>query len=118
MATNTLLAGEQFNVTIPSTITSIIFTDEVVPEGYSLVSGNDVSVTNTYRDVSSEQDGSVVAWLDTDGVTYKVSTQISGVKILFNEDCSSMFANKSSLASISFNNISAKATKNMSKMFR
>lgn len=117
MATNTLLAGERFNVTIPSTITSIIFTDEVVPEGYSLVSGNDVFVTNTYIDVSAEQDGSVVAWLDTDGVTYKVSTQISEVKILFNEDCSSMFANKSSLTSISFNNVATKATKNMSKMF-
>lgn len=117
MATNTLLTGKQFNVTILSTVTSIIFTDEVVPEGYSLVSGNDVSVINTYIDVSSEQDGSVVAWLDTNGVTYKVSTQISGVKILFNEDCSSMFANKSSLTSISFNNVATKATKNISKMF-
>lgn len=117
MATNMLLAGGQFNATIPSTVTSVIFTDEVVPEGYSLVSGNDVSVINTYIDVSSEQDGSVVAWLDTDGITYKVSTQISGVKILFNEDCSSMFADKSSLTSISFNNITTKATKNISKMF-
>lgn len=117
MATNTLLAGKQFNVTIPSTATSIIFTDEVAPEGYSLVSGNDVSMTNACIDVSAEQDGSVVSWLDTDGVTYKVSTQISGVKILFNEDCSSMFINKSSLTSISFNNVTTKATKNISKMF-
>jgi hypothetical protein len=29
MATNILLAGEQFNATIPSTVASVIFTDNV-----------------------------------------------------------------------------------------
>ena len=57
--------------------TKLKFTDEVAPKGIELT------------DLSNDGDGSVVGWIDGD--TYKVSTQEKGQKVIFNEDCKSMF---------------------------
>lgn len=74
MPTNILLTGQQFYTTIPSNATSVVFCNEIAPTGISLT------------DVSEAQDNSIVAWMD--GSTYKVSTQINGVKALSNPDSS------------------------------
>lgn len=74
-----LKTGLAFNALIPSTITSVVFTDEVMPSSATLI------------DVDADGDSGVVGWLDTDGTTFKVSTQKPGQKIIANEDSSYMF---------------------------
>ena len=74
-----LIKGEVFNYYVCQEPTKhIIFTDEQAPKSVKL------------KDLSNDKDGSVVGWLENDGV-YKVSTQIEGQKVIFNEDCSYMF---------------------------
>ena len=58
----------EFSYLIPSTATSIVFTAEAMPTSAVLI------------DVDADGDGGVVAWMD--GTTMKVSTQISGQKII------------------------------------
>ena len=106
----TLVSGQDFNKSIPNTnITKIEFTDEKAPDG--------VSIT----DVSTAKDTGVVAWIDpNDSTLWKVSTQRSGRKIIFNKDSSNMFKGGSriNILSIKFNNLidTSKVT-NMNKMF-
>lgn len=42
------------------------------------------------KDLSNDRDGSVVGWMEGNGV-YKVSTQKKGQNVIFNKDCSKMF---------------------------
>ena len=101
---HTLEKGTSFDAQIPNTATSIVFTDEEAPEG----------VTTT--DVSSKQNGSVVAWLD--GTTWYVSSQAENEQIIFNSNCYNMFYNQSQLKSIGFgNHVDTSAVTNMYAMF-
>ena len=72
-----LISGRKFNKALSryrlEELQSIEFTDEVAPKGVELT------------DLSNDRDGSVVGWQE-DGV-YKVSTQVEGQEIIFNEDC-------------------------------
>ena len=107
--------GKDFNKAIPSTTTVIEFTDEKAPSG--------VTVT----DVSNAKDGSVVAWTAPNTTTWKVSSQQSGKKIVFNKDSSHMFSSSSwdseashtefNFTNIQFNNIDISKITNMSLMF-
>ena len=109
----TLKTGLEFNALIPETTTAVVFTDEIMPANATLI------------DVDADGDGGVVAWLD--GTTFKISTQIQGKKIIFNEDCSYMFCggsgigNKTTIAqnivSIDFTKVNTSNVKDMSCMF-
>ena len=103
MPTNILLTGKQFCATIPSNATSVVFCNEIAPTGISLT------------DVSEAQDNSIVAWMD--GSTYKVSTQINGVKALSNPDSSYMFSQKSALKGFDFSYFDTSLSNNMGYMF-
>ena len=83
--------GTEFNNAIPDNMTSVIFTDEEMPDGAEIIN------------VDEDNDGGVVAWAE--GNIMKVSTQIEGIPIQFNSDCEVMFGNKSNLNSIEFDNI-------------
>ena len=101
--TYTLCNGANFYSLIPSTATSVEFTSAVAPNGVTLT------------DVTEAQDNSVVAW--TDGTTWKVSTQESGKKVIFNEESIGMFSGKNALTKILFNNIDTSNVTNMNYMF-
>ncbi len=116
--TYTLLSGSDFKAKIPSSATSVIFTDTTAPTSATTI---DLTATN---------DGSVVGWLgvdDSDSSTWYVSTQTEGINVIFNEDSSNMFAGTideaehtysvSQISSISFNNVDTSQVKNMSSMF-
>ena len=62
-----LKKGSDFNELIPSTATSVVFTDETMPASTELI------------DVDADGDGGVVAWID--GSTLKVSTQNKGLNL-------------------------------------
>ena len=82
-----LIAGKDFNNKVPFyDIDCIAFTNEVAP--------NEVELT----DLSNDRDESIVGWKEDDGI-YKVSTQEEEQKILFNENCIEMFANRKELQS-------------------
>ncbi len=109
-----LTTGSTFNSLIPSNATKVVFTDTVVP---------DIAVI---YDLSAAQDNSVLGYLgvgEDDQNTWYVTTQVSGQKIIFNEDSSSMFNEYSSeikhrLQYILFNNnIDTSLVTNMSNMF-
>ena len=76
-----LIKGSEFNYNVrENNAEVIIFTDEVAPKEKGV----------EFEDLSNDKDGSVVGWMEDDGV-YKVSTQVEGQKVIFNEDCSEMF---------------------------
>lgn len=100
-----LVSGEEFNeIKEVLDANHIIFTDEVAPKG--------VKVT----DLSKDRDGSVVGWMEDDGV-YKVSTQAEGQKAFFNEECAFMFSDCKNLKAIDFNFIDTSKVENMGYMF-
>ena len=85
------IKGRDFNYDVcQKGVEQIIFTDEVAPKGVELT------------DLSNDFDGSVVGWLEDHGV-YKVSTQVEGQKVIFNEDCSYMFHSRSRSVFLHFN---------------
>ncbi|WP_407384366.1 hypothetical protein, partial [Holdemanella porci] len=85
-----LITGKDFNnKALFYDIDCIVFTDEVAPKEVELT------------DLSNDRDRSVVGWKEDNGI-YKVSTQIEGQKILFNENCIEMFANRKELKRIEF----------------
>ena len=86
-----MVSGSEFCNTIPSTATSIVFSDEAAPADASLT------------DVSEAQNKSVVAWLD--GTTYKVSTQNAGELAIANPDSSEMFGSASSSQTGAYKNL-------------
>ena len=99
----TLVSGTEFYNIIPSTATSVVFTDEIAPNGVRLI------------DVSDAKDTGIVAWIDN--TTYKVSTQRAGVKVNFNRYSSFMFYNCSNLTNIDFSNVDTNNVKDMVSMF-
>lgn len=95
--------GSKFNSLIPSTATSVVFTDEIMP------------IYATLIDVDEDGDGGVVAWMD--GAVMKVSTQTPGKQVIAATSCQEMFKIKSNLISIDFNNLGTSNVINMSGMF-
>lgn len=98
---NMLVSGKILNSQIPSSATSVVFTDAVAG-----------GVTTT--DLSALNDGSVVGWLD--GTTYYIST-VDGSKVIANPVMYQAFYNKNKLVSIDFTNLDTSKVTNMSQMF-
>ena len=94
--------NEFFNL-VPSTATSIVFTDEAMPTSAALI------------DADADGDGGVVAWMD--GTTMKVSTQISGQKIIAPSNCGTMFYDFPKLLSINLSNLDTSNVTTMEAMF-
>lgn len=99
-----LKTGSKFNSLIPSTATSVVFTDEIMP------------IYATLIDVDEDGDGGVVAWME--GTVMKVSTQISGQKVVLPNVCPYLFYNKSKLIEIELNNLDSSNCLFMSSMFQ
>ena len=96
--------GYTFNNNIPDTATSVNFANyRAVPD----------SVTTT--DVSANQDGSILAWME--GTTMYVSPKYEGATIMANSNCTSMFAEKRNLTSIELNNFNTSKVTTMQSMF-
>ena len=106
-----LVDGNTFYAAIPTEATSVVFTDEVVPSGYTL---GDTVTTTTYVDLSVDTDEGVIGWLE--GTTYKVSTQRTGVKVM-GTNCGYMFAGCTGLTSIDLSNFDTRNVTSMNRMF-
>ena len=98
-----LKTGSGFNKLIPSTATSVVFTDEIMP------------ISATLIDVDEDGDRGVVAWMD--GTVMKVSTQTPRKQVIAATDCQAMFKNKSNLISIDFSNLDIGNVTDMHSMF-
>lgn len=98
-----LINGSAFNNKIPSEATTVIFTDEKAPKG----------ITTT--DLTAKQDGDVIGWLD--GTTWKVSTQDTKKKALFNKNSTEMFSGKNYLQEIHFDNVDTSKVQHMQSVF-
>lgn len=100
-----LVSGEEFNeIKEVLDANHIIFTDEVAPKKVKL------------DDLSNDRDGSVVGWMEGNGV-YKVSTQIEGQKVFFNEECAFMFAYCENLKKLDLSNFDTSQVGIMRDMF-
>lgn len=95
--------GFDFRNLIPSTANSVVFTDEPMP------------VSATLIDVDADEDGGVVAWMDD--TTMKVSTQISGQKIIAPFNCKFMFYGLPGLLSINLSHLDTSNVTSMEAMF-
>ena len=93
-----------FRELIPSTATSIVFTDIKAPSSATII------------DADADGDGGVVAWLD--GTTMYVSTQSSGRKVQGNKNSFRMFLNKSNISSIDLSNFDTSKVENMGSLFQ
>ena len=94
-----------FNYLIPNTVTSVIFTDEVMPDSATLI------------DVDADGDGGVVAWTENNDTVMKVSTQIPGVKVQAAKNSSFMFCTRDKLTNLDLSNLSTQNVTNMSYIF-
>ena len=103
--TFTLKSGPEFNVLIPSSATSIVFTDEVMPASATLI------------EVDADGDGGVVAWTEENETVMKVSTQMKGLKAQANTNSSYMFYSKSNLKKIDLTMLDTRNVTNMRAMF-
>lgn len=103
--TFTLKSGPEFNVLIPSSATSIVFTDEVMPASATLI------------EVDADGDGGVVAWIEENETVMKVSTQMKGLKAQANTNSSYMFYSKSNLKKIDLTMLDTRNVTNMRAMF-
>ena len=95
----------EFNASIPDTVTEIFFTDEIKPADAEII------------DVDADGDGGVVAWTENKGVVMKVSTQIKGIKVQAAKDSRYMFDNRSKLTNIDFSMLDTKNVTYMNSMF-
>ena len=77
--------GNGFDKSIPSTVTEVIFTDEIKPASAEVI------------DVDADGDGGVIAWTENDGTVMKVSTQIKCIKVQAAVNSASMFNSKSNV---------------------
>ena len=103
-ATFVLKQGPDVNKLIPDDVASVIFTDEEMPDGVSVI------------DMDADGDGGVVGWVDNQCL--KISTQVDGIKIAFNTSAQDMFSLKKNLTNIQFNNIDTANTTSMAYMFQ
>ena len=103
-ATFVLKQGPDVNKLIPDDVASVIFTDEEMPDGVSVI------------DMDADGDGGVVGWVDNQCL--KISTQVDGIKIAFNTSAQDMFSLKKNLTNIQFNNIDTSNTTSMAYMFQ
>ena len=101
--TYVLKEGNNFRNLIPSSATSVVFTDEVMPSDATMI------------DVDEDGDGGVVGWLD--GTVFKVSTQKSGQKVMANADASAMFRECSNLTTLDLSGFDTSNVVDMSQMF-
>ena len=99
------LIANEFNDLIPDTVTEIFFTDEIKPEGVSVI------------DVDADGDGGVIAWTENSGTIMKVSTQIKGMKVQAAKNSRAMFHKKDKLTNIDFTMFNMQNVTNMGYMF-
>ena len=98
-----LTEGESFYGKIPSSATSVVFTDEVAPNGVTTV------------DLSKDENNAVVGWLD--GTVWKVSAQRTGTKAIADTSCAKMFYGKTKLTQIDLSYLDTSNTTTMDSMF-
>ena len=98
----TYILSSSFKDKIPSTATSIVFTD-ISPSSADFIDG-----------IDDDGDGGVVAWLI--GTTMYVSTQKSGQKVI-NPNKAAMFYNCDKLTSLDLSNFDTSKVTNMNSMF-
>ena len=94
-----------FNQSIPSTVTEVIFTDEIKPASAEVI------------DVDADGDDGVIAWTENNGTVMKVSTQIKGIKVQAAVDSQSMFSSKSKIKKIDLKMLDTSNVTDMSSMF-
>ena len=94
-----------FNQSIPSTVTEVIFTDETKPASTEVI------------DVDADNDGGVVAWTENDGAVMKVSTQIKGIKVQAAINSKNMFYDKSKIKKIDLKMLDISNVTMMDSMF-
>ena len=102
---SSLYQGNGFEKSIPSTVTEVIFTDEIKPSSAEII------------DVDTDGDGGVIAWTENDGTVMKVSTQIKGIKAQAAVNSSSMFYKKSNIKKIDLKMLDTSNVTDMSDMF-
>ena len=100
-----LYKGNGFNKSIPSTVTEVIFTDEIKPAATEII------------DVDADSDGGVIAWTENDSTVMKVSTQIRGIEVQAAVNSSSMFYKKSKIKKIDLKMLDTSKVTDMSSMF-
>ena len=92
-----------FNYLIPDTVTSVIFTDEIMPGSATLI------------DVDTDGDGGVVSWTEENDTVMKVSTQIKSVKVQSAKDSYHMFDDRNNkIVNI---DLSGLDTQNVTRMY-
>ena len=96
----------EFNQVIPSTATTVVFTDEAMPEDATLI------------DVDADGDGGAVAWTEENETVMKISTQVKGAKVQAAKNSGCMFQNKSKIQTIDFTNLDTAKVTSMSSMFQ
>ena len=96
-------AGPNFNKLIPSSATSVEFSDEIMPASTPLI------------DVDADGDGGVVAWMDE--TVMIVSSQIPGQNVIAASSCYELFYRKSNLTSIKMSNFDTSKVNSMESMF-
>ena len=96
--------NNEFNALIPDTVTSVIFTDEVMPDSVTLI------------DVDADGDGSVVAWTEENNTVMKVSTQIKGVKVQAAKDSACMFKKRNKIINIDLSGLDTQNVTSMNSM--
>ena len=95
---------KDFTDLIPDNVTSIIFTDKIKSDNTDII------------DVDDDGDGGVVAWIEDNGKTMKVSTQKKGQKVEA-DSCSYLFAEKENVESIDLTMLDTKDATEMDGMF-
>ena len=100
-----LYTGNGFNKSIPSTVTEVIFTDEIKPASAEII------------DVDADGDGGIVAWTENDGTVMKVSTQIEGMKIQTAKNSAFMFSYRTKLTNIDFSMLDTSNVTRINEMF-
>ena len=95
-----------FNQSIQSTVTEVIFTDEIKPASAEVI------------DVDADGDGGVVAWTENNGTVMKVSTQIKDIKVQAAINSSGMFYEKSKIKKIDLKMLDTSKVTSMYYMFR
>ena len=105
--TNTYESGNEFSKSIPSTVTEVIFTDEIKPASAEVI------------DIDADSDGGVVAWTENDGTVMKVSTQIKDIKVqaAVKSKSNGMFYEKSKIKKIDLKMFDTSKVTEMHQMF-